>query len=37
LGIEDEREFIGHMLENIPSPPADAAKIRAINLGVQTT
>jgi hydroxyacylglutathione hydrolase len=37
LGIEDEREFICHMLENIPSPPADAAKIRAINLGVQTT
>jgi glyoxylase-like metal-dependent hydrolase (beta-lactamase superfamily II) len=37
LGIEDEREFIRHMLENIPSPPADAAKIRAINLGVQTT
>ncbi len=36
LGIEDEREFIRHMLENIPSPPADAAKIRAINLGVQT-
>jgi glyoxylase-like metal-dependent hydrolase (beta-lactamase superfamily II) len=37
LGIEDDREFIRHMLENIPSPPADAAKIRAINLGVQTT
>lgn len=37
FGIEDEQEFIRHMLENIPSPPADAAKIRAINLGVQTT
>lgn len=37
FGIEDEREFIRHMLENIPSAPADAAKIRAINLGVQTT
>jgi hydroxyacylglutathione hydrolase len=37
FGIEDEREFVRHMLENIPSPPADAAKIRAINLGVQTT
>ena len=36
FGIEDEREFVRHMLENIPSPPADAAKIRAINLGVQT-
>jgi hydroxyacylglutathione hydrolase len=37
FGIEDEREFIRHMLENIPSRPADAAKIRAINLGAQTT
>jgi glyoxylase-like metal-dependent hydrolase (beta-lactamase superfamily II) len=37
FGIEDEREFVRHMLENIPSPPANAAKIRAINLGVQTT
>lgn len=37
FGIEDEREFVGHMLQNIPSPPADAARIRAINLGVQST
>jgi hydroxyacylglutathione hydrolase len=37
FGIEGEEEFMRHMLENIPSPPADAAKIRAINLGVQTT
>ena len=37
FGIEDEEEFVRHMLANIPSPPADAAKIRAINLGVQTT
>jgi glyoxylase-like metal-dependent hydrolase (beta-lactamase superfamily II) len=37
FGIEDEREFTRHMLENIPLAPADAAKIRAINLGVQTT
>jgi len=37
FGIEEEEEFVRHMLENIPSPPADAAKIRAINLGVQTT
>ena len=36
FGIEDEREFIRNMLENTPSPPADAAKIRATNLGVQT-
>lgn len=35
FGIEGEQEFIRHMLENIPSPPVDAAKIRAINLGVQ--
>jgi hydroxyacylglutathione hydrolase len=37
FGIEEEEEFVRHMLENIPSPPAGAAKIRAINLGVQTT
>jgi hydroxyacylglutathione hydrolase len=37
FGIGEEEEFVRHMLENIPTPPADAAKIRAINLGVQTT
>jgi hydroxyacylglutathione hydrolase len=37
LGIGEEEEFVRHMLENIPTPPADAAKIRAINLGIQTT
>ena len=37
FGIEEEEEFVRHMLENIPSPPADAAKIRTINLGVQST
>src|SRR5215469_11824731 len=26
FGIEDEREFVRHMLENSASPPADAAK-----------
>lgn len=36
FGIGEEEEFIRHMLENIPTPPADAARIRAINLGVQT-
>ena len=36
FAIEEEEEFVRHMLENIPSPPADAAKIRAINLGIQT-
>ncbi len=37
FGIGEEEEFVHHMLENIPSPPADAAKIRAINLGAQST
>ena len=37
FGIGEEEEFVRHMLENIPTPPADAAEIRAINLGVQTT
>jgi hydroxyacylglutathione hydrolase len=37
FGIGEEEEFVRHMLENIPSPPADAAKIRAINLGVHIT
>jgi len=36
FGIGDEREFVHHMLENIPSPPANAAKIRAINLGIES-
>jgi len=37
FGIGKEEEFVQHMLEDIPSPPADAAKIRAINLGFQST
>ena len=36
FGIGEEEEFVRHMLEHIPSPPADAANIRAINLGVQS-
>jgi hydroxyacylglutathione hydrolase len=36
FGIEEEEQFVRHMLENIPSPPADAAKIRAINLGIES-
>ena len=36
FGIEEEEEFVRHMLENIPLAPADAAKTRAINLGIQT-
>jgi glyoxylase-like metal-dependent hydrolase (beta-lactamase superfamily II) len=35
FGIEDEEAFVRHMLENIPSPPADAARIRGINLGTE--
>ena len=34
FGIDEEQAFVRHMLENIPPPPAEAAKIRAINLGV---
>jgi glyoxylase-like metal-dependent hydrolase (beta-lactamase superfamily II) len=33
--IDDEAAFVRHMLENIPSPPAAAARIRAINLGLE--
>jgi hydroxyacylglutathione hydrolase len=35
FGIDEEQAFVRHMLENIPSPPAEAAKIRAINLGIE--
>ncbi len=35
FGIEDEEVFVRHMLENTPAPPAEAAKIRAINLGLE--
>ena len=37
FGIEGEEDFVRYMLENIPTPPADAAKIRGINLGVRST
>jgi hydroxyacylglutathione hydrolase len=33
--IDDRDRFVQHMLENIPTPPPDAATIRAINLGLQ--
>lgn len=33
--IDDKDEFVRHMLENIPTPPPEAAAIRAINLGLQ--
>ncbi|MBS0238093.1 MAG: MBL fold metallo-hydrolase [Proteobacteria bacterium] len=33
FGIEAEADFISYMLQDIPSPPQDAAKIRATNSG----
>jgi hydroxyacylglutathione hydrolase len=35
FAIHEEEAFVRHMLQNIPSPPADAARIRAINLGIE--
>jgi hydroxyacylglutathione hydrolase len=32
--IDDEDAFVRHMLQNIPTPPPDAATIRDINLGL---
>lgn len=33
--IDDKDEFVRHMLPNIPTPPPEAARIRAINLGLR--
>ncbi|MBS0232367.1 MAG: MBL fold metallo-hydrolase [Proteobacteria bacterium] len=33
FGIETEDEFISYMLQDIPAPPPDAPKIRAVNSG----
>ena len=33
--IDNEAAFVRHMLENIPQPPAEATRIRAINLGLE--
>jgi len=33
--IDDENEFVRHMLDNIPTPPPDAQRIRAINMGFE--
>jgi len=33
LGIEDEAAFVKYMLSEIPPPPPDAARIRALNSG----
>ena len=32
--IDNRDEFVRHMLQSIPTPPPDAATIRAINLGL---
>jgi hydroxyacylglutathione hydrolase len=37
FGIGAEEEFVRYMLQNIPTPPAEASKIRAMNLGVKTS
>jgi hypothetical protein len=37
FGIGEEEEFVRYMLQNIPTPPAEASKIRAMNLGVKTS
>ena len=33
--IDDEDAFVRHMLQDIPTPPPDAATVRAINLGLR--
>jgi len=33
--IDDRDRFVQHMLQNIPTPPPDAATIRAINFGLR--
>jgi hydroxyacylglutathione hydrolase len=33
--IDNRDEFMRHTLQNIPTPPPDAARIRAVNLGLQ--
>lgn len=33
--IEDEDAFVRHMLRSIPTPPPEAARTRAINLGLE--
>ena len=33
--IDDRDEFVRYMLQDIPTPPPNAAAIRAINLGLR--
>lgn len=35
--IADEDAFVQHMLQSIPTPPPEAARIRAINAGLEQT
>jgi glyoxylase-like metal-dependent hydrolase (beta-lactamase superfamily II) len=35
LQIDDKEEFVRYPLQNIPTPPPDAAAIRAVNLGLK--
>ncbi len=35
IQINDRDQFVRYMLENIPTPPPDAARVRAVNLGLQ--
>lgn len=34
FGMEDESEFVGAMLRDVPRSPVDAARIRAVNAGL---
>ena len=35
IQINNQDQFVRYMLQNIPTPPPDAARIRAVNLGLQ--
>jgi hydroxyacylglutathione hydrolase len=35
IQINDRDQFVRYMLQNIPTPPPDAARVRAVNLGLQ--
>ena len=35
IQINDQDRFVRYMLQNIPTPPPDATRVRAVNLGTQ--
>jgi glyoxylase-like metal-dependent hydrolase (beta-lactamase superfamily II) len=35
IQINDQDQFVRYMLQNIPTPPPDAARVRAVNMGLQ--